>query len=543
MLAFTVNTIGASPLLESVSNRRLQEQCDALQAMCDLYADRFQDGFLPVGGGYPGKNAKQGGRNAPTLWTEFELDEYRNVSRILYETVDYVTGLIDRVVDYTCGRGFAWTPYKQGESPASDAADIPPELKNATTALDAFKRRDRWRSREREIVNRGHIDGEAFLRLFRSAAGRPPACRTVEPEWVARPNIDPDNIGPWAWGVLTDPDDIEKPLAYHVRNPNRPQQDGEIVFAGGLLPEEEELARELIERLTPSLPIGPGRAFHFKCNVKRTQKRGMPTLFAAASGYTSAQKLLKNIVDTAAYQAAIAFIRKHVGATPTAVQDFAGNFANQGTVKQLGIPGASRYTVRDVPISSQTGGTKVFDTTDNTNYEPGPTTAGTPNYILALQAILRRGGVRVGAPEYLSSGDASNGNYASTKEAGSPFVVATEGRQQDLADFEEGIADAVLAMSRPVDGQPISGVCVAVQPPPVAIKSELETSQQNQIEHQAGVLSATTWQKRVGLKPEVEQVNIAKEREMNPDQGAMLPIGGDSSGGGSGYAGAAGNVG
>lgn len=524
MLAYTVNTIGAVPLHESAEKRRrIEEQYDFMQAYADLIADRYGDGFIPVGGVFPGKASKQGGRNAPILWSEFELDEYRNISRILYDTCDYVTGLTDRVVDYTCGRGFSWMPYRSGTQPATNPDDLPPELRGAVFALDAFKRRDRWRSREREICNRGHVDGEAFLRLFRSAAGRPPACRTIEPEWVARPNACPDMTGPWAWGVLTDPDDIEKPLAYHVRNPNDPERDGEVVLAGGLLPEEESLAYELLKVHSPSLPVGPGRVYHFKCNVKRTQKRGMPTLFAAAAGYTSAQKLLRNIVDTAALQAAMVMIRKHAGASPAAVANFASSFANSGTVPQVGVRGSSAFTVRNVPVAAQ-GGPNIVDTTDNTNYEPGPVSTGIPLYIDALQAVLRRGGVRVGAPEYLSSGDASNGNYASTKEAGSPFVVATEGRQQDLADFEEGLADAVLAMTKPMNGWPFDGVCVAVQPPPVAIRSELEVTQQRQIEKQNNVLSITTWQKERGLKPEVEQANIAKERELNPDTGPMLPL-------------------
>jgi hypothetical protein len=141
-----------------------------------------------------------------------------------------------------------------------------------------------------------------------------------------------------------------------------------------------------------------------------------------------------------------------------------------------------------------------------------------------LQAVLRRGGVRVGAPEYLSSGDASNGNYASTKEAGSPFVVATEGRQQDLADFEEGVADAVLVMTVPLDGQDFRGVCVAVQPPPVAIKNEIDQDNQRQIQHQNKVLSTTTWQKQIGLKPEVEQANFKAEAELYPDEGPLLTL-------------------
>ena len=37
------------------------------------------------------------------------------------------------------------------------------------------------------------------------------------------------------------------------------------------------------------------------------------------------------------------------------------------------------------------------------------------------------------------------------------------------------------------------------------------------MQHQNGVLSATTWQKQAGLQPEVEAANFAKEREASMD--------------------------
>lgn len=502
---------------ESAAATRLLEQYGHYQQLVDIMSDRFQDGWFPIGG-FPGKQARTGGKDAPVLWVEQNLDEARSASRLLYDTNDYVTGLIDRVVDYGCGRGFNWTVYELGGKPIGDTEELDPALKPAQAVLDAFRRRDKWRSRERELELRSHRDGEAFLRMFRTSPGHPPAVRAVEPEWVAKPNCAGDTDGPWSWGVLTDPDDIEKPLAYHVRDPQRPQQDGEVVIAGSLFPEEEQLAHELIAKYSPSLTVGAGRVYHFKRNTDRTVKRGKPTLYAAAAGYRSAQKLLRNVVDTATLQAAIYLIRQHTGASPGAVTNFAANFATSGTKPIVGVPGSTGgVSPRNVPTAAQTGPV-VIDTTDATQYSPGPTTSGVPNYIVALQAVLRRGGVRMGAPEYLSTGDASNGNYASTKEAGSPFVVASEGRQMDLADYEENVADGVLKLLG------FDNVCVAVVPPPVAIRSELDTENQRAVQHQNRVLSATTWQKQAGLKPEVEQANFAREDEMQPDAGPAIEL-------------------
>lgn len=504
---------------------RILENYDYFSAMAELFADRFGDGWFPVGGAYLGKDARRAGRAIPVVFNEVNLDLYRNNSRLLYDTNDYVRGLTDRIVDYTCGRGFQWSAYKLGTKPAAVGEDQPPELRYAQAALDAFRKRDRFRSREREIELRSHRDGEAFVRLFRSAPGRPPALRTVEPEWVMRPNVSPDEYGPFSFGVLTHPDDVEKPLAYHLRNPNRPGRDGEIVLAGGLLPDEEAEAHALIAELVGDrVPVGPGLVYHFKRNVDRTQKRGVPTFMAAASGYDDAAKLLRNVVGTAALQAAIYMIRKHEKGTQPGIQRFVDDYAKSGTTATLSARGSTGgIQPRPVPTAAQ-GGNVVIDASGTINYEPGPVSSGIPGFLEAHQAQLRKGGCRVGAPEYLASGDASNGNYASTKEAGSPFVMATEGRQQDLADFEEGLAEDVLRLSSPPSGQTFTGVSVAVQPPPVAIRSELDVENQRQVQHQNGVLSAKTWQKQAGLKPEIEEANFAAEREANPDGGPGLRL-------------------
>ncbi len=505
--------------------RKAMESIDYVQSMLDMFNDRYGDGegWFPVNGGFwPGKDGRRGGRDIPIVFNEFNLDIYRNTSRLCYGSNDDLRGLTDRLVDYECGRGFTWTPYQLGKKPIGDTEDLPPELQGAQAALDAFRRRDKFRSREREISLRGHRDGEAAVRLFRSKPGRPPAARFTEPEWITKPLAAPDEYGPFSFGVLTHPDDVEKALAYHLRNPNYPGRDGEIVLAGNLLPDEEIEARELIDEIIKGrIPIGPGRLHLFKRNVDRTQKRGLPTFIAAAAGYESSAKLLRNVVDTAALQAAV---RRHPRPAPeslASVQAFTDNFKD-GNIRSAGASTTSGIRINDVPAKAQVG-SHVIDSSDSLEYSPGPASAP-EGFLSARQAQLRRGGNRVGAPEYLSSGDASNGNYASTKEAGSPFVVATEGRQQGLADFEQDLADDVLRMSIPLDGSAFDGVCVEVTPPPVAIRSELEVEQQRGLMHQAGVLSATTWQKQAGLKPEVEQANIAKEREANPDMGMMLQL-------------------
>src|SRR6185369_4253327 len=64
-------------------------------------------------------------------------------------------------------------------------------------------------------------------------------------------------------------------------------------------------------------------------------------------------------------------------------------------------------------------------------YLPGPMGAErNAGFELVGQYSLRRIGVRWNMPEYMISGDASNGNYSSTLVAESPFVKAREADQQ-----------------------------------------------------------------------------------------------------------------
>ena len=107
------------------------------------------------------------------------------------------------------------------------------------------------------------------------------------------------------------------------------------------------------------------------------------------------------------------------------------------------------------------------------------------------------------------------GDYASTVEAGTPFVGCVEALQANcksrfgrlvwkaLANFAAagrfqrfGTAGSYASLLRLIE--------VSIEPPRVANQNKLQETQRREILHRAGVLSLRTWQTQEGLDPEME---------------------------------------
>jgi len=116
-----------------------------------------------------------------------------------------------------------------------------------------------------------------------------------------------------------------------------------------------------------------------------------------------------------------------------------------------------------------------------------------------IQAALRLVGVRFQQPEYMISGDASNGNYASTLVAEAPFTKASEARQGLFVSRRaELVKKAIRIMCatgliRASYDEVMRRVEVAVEGPAVAVRDRKEAHEIRKGEHQAGILSLRTW--------------------------------------------------
>lgn len=508
----------------------------------ERWADDVRDGFRPYQGG-AGFDRRKDGRDPDVIWNEQDLGTERRSSRQLWTWNDFAGGAGKRLVEYTVGAGFSWTVCQKGvdKGPPSlgDEDGTPQIVKQAQACLDHFRDLDKWLSRELENVRRIHRDGEVFLRLFRGADGQVPKCRVVNPEYIRTPEGGVTN-GVFGFGIFTHPDDIEQPLAYYVADPRDPSKgrivlDASVDF-GSAGYDRDEVIGMLDDEGFGHFEVGAGVILHLKWNADRDIKRGHPTFLATKGGFESSRKLVRNIMNTAAVQASIAMIRKHNGGTQSTITNFASQAA-QARIPAPGLGSTGGYQINQVPVQWQQPGAVVFDTNENLNYDPGPVSTGTPNFLQGHQAQLRAAGVREALPEYTISGDASNNNFASIKEAGSPFVVARSSDQNILCDFERDVALNVLRLcseSGAISGD-VSCLGVEVKAPPVSIRSDLEQAQIQAVKIQNKTLSPVEAIQQDGRDPKHTIAGLKAWSEQVPnEQGANLPMPGDLFGGGDG---------
>jgi hypothetical protein len=161
-------------------------------------------------------------------------------------------------------------------------------------------------------------------------------------------------------------------------------------------------------------------------------------------------------------------------------------------------------TIKDIPAGAK--------------YLAGPMgQSNAPDYINVIQSALRDVGVRWAMPEYMVSGDASNGNYSSTLVAESPFVKSATVEQKVNGKKYKLILWQVIrnACEAGVIKYNYRDVCklidINVEYPDIAARNLLDETTRREKEHAAGVLSLRTWAKESGRDFDAEQENRSKE--------------------------------
>lgn len=437
---------------------RLMEACGELW---DRYVDPREalfdgDGarWLPLAG--------EGGEALAACATEHEHRDIRQRCRGLALSNEFAINGHENRVSYIVGAGHSYrvAPRKhvRPDEPMQRLAA------SVQSVLDAFLWQNQWHRRQQESVLRRDRDGEVFLRFFPSADGSL-RVRFVEPGQIGTPpqwSADPAA----SFGVLTDRDDVESPLAYFI--------DGQ--------------------------PVPAEQVQHRKANVDGNVKRGLPLFFPVRKNLRRAEKLLRNMSVVAEIQSAIALIRKHRSGTRSAVQQF----VSQGADASIAAPsGATTHFKRYGPGA-------ILDTSAGIEYDFPAAGLNAGAYVTVLQAELRAIASRLVMPEFMLSSDASNTAYASTMIAEGPAVKMFERLQaQQVADDLEVLWRAVEVATRA--GRLPEGASDQVEiqavPPSLAVRDTLREAQVSRIEHEAGILSPQTWSQRRGLDYDQEQAN------------------------------------
>lgn len=360
--------------------RRLRESYD-VGPWLSLYGDVIDRGntferdlVFPISTA----NDRRYGQNWPFWRTWQEHARIRAASRLVWGKSPLARGVLNALVSYIVGEGMT-----AKVSPSN--RQLNPKIALAVQqVLDRFTDDNDWLTFQAELALRGRRDGEFFLRLFPADDGRL-RVRPVEPEHVVEP---PDmQIDESSFGVYTDPDDLLDVRGFWVAYDGM-ASNGEYVSGSEML--------------------------HVKENVDSTVKRGQPDFaFDTLDLISTAQKLIENVGAGAAIQAAIAFVRQHQAADTSAIADF--------------VEGAADYS-QQRPFTSNTENVRRYEPGTVVDIDSGQEFVATPfgsnvgGHVEAVQALLRAVAVHWNAPEWITSADSSNNNFASSLVAESPFV-------------------------------------------------------------------------------------------------------------------------
>lgn len=443
----------------------------ALEDLADRFVDPYEaysdsDGAAWLELGVAGR----AGRCAAPVGSEQQLAEVRSQCRALAATNEFAINGHENRISYIVGRGHTYRAAARKGGSAS-----PLLAGEVQTFLDEFLRVNKWQQRQQELVRRRDRDGELFVRIFTSADGMS-RLRFVEPEAVTTPPAW-RNDAACSFGIRTDPDDVETPLAYFV--------DG------------EEIAADEIQ--------------HRKANVDVNVKRGVPLFYPVRKNLRRAEKLLRNMSVVAEIQSAIALIRRHRGGTQSSVQRFVGEQAD-GTVASP--TGGSIHFTRYAP------GT-IIDAHAGVEYDFPAAAIDAGKYVIVLQAELRAIASRLVMPEFMLTSDASNANYSSTLVAEGPAVKMFQRLQaEQVADDLEllwRVIDRAVAAGR-LDPAVLTAVEVQAAPPSLGVRDALNEARVRALEYEHGLLSPQTWSQLAGFDYDQEQTNLRAHRAAVDDR-------------------------
>lgn len=463
--------------------------------------------------------SRRHGDYPPFYRTEMEHWGIVDAARLLEGLCSTASNVLDVLSQFAIFTGFEYkvtlkkSQQKPRKKPPADpenegqpAEPVEPEPEDplviaAQEILDKFMLINNWYSWECEIFRRSRRDGEAFLYLEPDEVSGLFLLRSVEPEQVKEPQdtgsvlsqLGANSSMSWKYGILTPKQDTSRADGYWVvSNYSEGQNQGEFI------PAEEMI--------------------HVKTEwVDRQAKRGVSDFFSTANDIHSTRKLLRNLRESAAVQAAIAWVREHPeGMTPSRpapVVDARGTTQSGQTVP------TSRY---DGPV--------MLDVSAGMKYIGGPIGSSQQNSLIdVLQAALRAIGARWQIPEALVSGDSSNANLASALVAEAPFVRALQARQWHYKVAYENVMRRVLEYAA-ATGQlgaaadtVLDKIEVNAEAPPVIPRKLAEETERNDILHAARILSKQTWSAREDLDHEAEQ----KLLEEDPPEPPEAMLGGD----------------
>ena len=400
-----------------------------------------------------------------------------------------------------------------GVGPIVKPKDSDNEL--AQEVWDKFKKLNKWRTREKEIVKRTLRDGESFLRWFPNEENGDLKVRFIRANTVKTPtdlrlsDYPEENI---SMGIGTDPDDIEEVTAYYVCN-----IDG-----------------TLKERIPAS------EITHLKVNCDSDEKRGTSALLVAMPMIKKYNDWLEDRIVLNKVRSAIALIKTID--------------ADRGTLESIRDTRKSQYQDDDNhKLQAYAKGT-VITAAKGVKYEMLSPNINAQDVRDDGRAMLVTVAAGEGLPEMFLTADFSNANYSSSMIAQNPFVREIE----DWQDFFTYLYEEAFARSqasamefgelpkpkkldkkgkRGQENQQYyyldysdcgEGLDCTLEWPPLITADIEKNNKARETQFRNKILSRETWARKEGLEPETERKNIEAEQDMeiydDPFELPMTPV-------------------
>lgn len=313
----------------------------------------------------------------------------------------------------------------------------------------------------REFARRTWRDGEAFLRKYPQANGCP-QLRFIDPERIAATTEHPHSQG-----ILTNPDDVETPIAYLNTNPQSPDH-------------AEAIDAEFIH--------------HTRFNVDSNAKRGL-SLFAPLQEHIEQfDRWLEIELKARKLQSSIVLWRKVQG-SPTQVSNVATQPSSSSPSDRI-LPGS---------ILTTSGNTDIQFLQPSTNFGDA-----VPLGRLLLLCIAAGAGI----PEFMLTSDASNANFSSTMVAEGPAVKLFQAQQEfiigELTQLWYWIIEDLISA-----GLIPANTTELIQPsftPPQIVSRDRPKERQADVQLvNSQILSRAEVARRDGVSPQQMQQEIATE--------------------------------
>lgn len=314
---------------------------------------------------------------------EGERTDARSRARQLAASNPHARNILRLLENYVVGPGL-----KLVHKPADGGESTNPLVQTADRLWLRFLDANQRHFSYREYARRTWRDGECFLRTY-STAHWPPAVRFVDPETIGPTREHPDSLG-----IITQPGDVESPVAYLLTDP----------ATGDLL---DEIPAEEIS--------------HTKIGVDSNEKRGVTIFTSLLDTLSCFEKWLETELLARKLQSSIVLWRKVQG-PPSRAAALADSSQMSSFESLDGSVRRERFRPGTILTTSQ--GTELEYLQPNTNFVDA---------VPLGRLMLLSTAAGAGLPEFMLTSDASNGNFASTMVAEGPAVKLFESEQRFFA--------------------------------------------------------------------------------------------------------------